>query len=153
MMGHVLQHPTGLLHLIVAVLAIVFGTAVVLSQKGTSRHKLLGRSYFVMMIATNVSAFLIYEVYGRFALFHWMALFSLLTVVAGYIPARTRKPFWRRRHAYFMSASYVGLLAALAAEILTRTPWLSFIGAVSVASTAVIVVGLIVMFVRIPRLL
>jgi uncharacterized membrane protein len=153
MMEHVFRHPVGLLHLIVAVLGIVFGTVVILSRKGTASHRWYGRAYAIMMVATNLSAFLIYEVYGRFALFHWMAVFSLLTVLAGYIPVRTRKPRWRQRHAYFMSASYVGLLAALAAEILTRTPWLPFLGAVGVASTAVIAIGLIIMFWRIPRLL
>lgn len=153
MMEHVLRHPVGLLHLLVAIIGIISGTVVILSKKGTAAHKWFGRSYVIMMVAINLSAFLIYEVYGRFALFHWMAVFSLLTVIAGYIPAQTRKSNWRARHAYFMSASYVGLLAALAAEILTRTPWLPFLGAVGIASTAVIVLGLVIMFRRIPRLL
>ena len=153
MTEHVLRHPVGLLHLLVAILGIAFGSVVILSEKGTAAHKWFGRAYVIMMVAINLSAFMIYEVYGRFALFHWMAVFSLLTVLAGYMPARTRKPNWRARHAYFMSASYVGLLAALAAEILTRTPWLPFLGAVGIASTAVIVLGLIIMFRRIPKLL
>jgi hypothetical protein len=105
------------------------------------------------MVAVNVSAFLIYELFGGLGLFHWMALFSLLTVLAGYFPARSRRPGWRIRHAYFMSGSYVGLIAALAAEILTRTPWLPFFGAVAVASISVIVLGILAMFRFIPRLL
>lgn len=152
-MEHTLQHPIGLAHLVIALLAMVFGTLVIISSKGTRKHKWLGRAYVGSMVAVNVSAFLIYELFGGLGLFHWMALFSLLTVLAGYFPARSRRPGWRIRHAYFMSGSYVGLIAALAAEILTRTPWLPFFGAVAVASISVIVLGILVMFRFIPRLL
>ena len=152
-MDHTLQHPVGLAHLSVAILAIGLGVAVIVCRKGTRVHKWLGRGYLFMMIAVNVTAFVIYEVFGGFGMFHWMALFSLLTVLAGYIPVRMRSRDWKAPHAYFMSGSFVGLIAALAAEILTRTPWLPFIGAVAVASVAVIVLGLLLMFRFIPRLL
>lgn len=152
-MEHTLNHPMGLAHLIIALMAIVFGTLVILSRKGTRKHKWLGRAYLGSMVAVNVSAFLIYELFGGFGLFHWMALFSLLTVLAGYFPVRLRRADWKIKHAYFMSGSYVGLLAALAAEVLTRTPWLPFFGAVAVASISVIVLGIMIMFRLIPRLL
>jgi uncharacterized membrane protein len=150
---HVLQHTSGLLHSIVAIAAIAFGTAVILSRKGTATHKWLGRGYVIMMVAVNITAFLLYEVFGEFGMFHWMAAFSLLTVLAGYITARSRTPGWKTRHAYFMCGSYVGLLAALAAEILTRTPGLPFLSAVAAATLSVIALGLVVMFRTIPRLL
>lgn len=150
-MQHTLQHPVGLTHLLLAVLAIVAGTLVVLAKKGTRRHRWLGRIYVGMMIAVNVTAFLIYELFGGFGLFHWMALFSLLTLLIGYVSVRSRSGGWKVRHAYFMSGSYVGLIAALAAEILTRTPWLPFFGAVAVASISVIFVGIMLMFRYIPR--
>jgi uncharacterized membrane protein len=152
-MQHTLQHPLGLAHLAIALLAIVSGTLVLLSRKGTRRHRWLGRAYVCAMIGVNLTAFSIYELFGGFGLFHWMALASLLTVLGGYIPARSRKPGWKTRHAYFMAGSYVGLIAALAAEILTRTPWLAFEHAVAVASFVVISVGLVLMFRMIPRLL
>jgi uncharacterized membrane protein len=152
-MQHTLEHPLGLAHLAIALLAIISGTLVVLSRKGTSRHRWLGRAYAAAMIGVNLTAFSIYELFGGFGLFHWMALASLLTVLAGCVPALSRKPGWKTRHAYFMAGSYVGLLAALAAEILTRTPWLAFEEAVAVASFVVIFVGLVLMFRMIPRLL
>lgn len=152
-MEHTLQHPTGLAHVIIALLAIVIGTLVVLSRKGTRRHRWLGRGYVCTMVLVNVSAFLIYELFGGFGLFHWMALASLFTVLFGYIPVRFRRPGWKVQHAYFMSGSYVGLIAALAAESLTRTSWLPFLGAVAVASISVIVLGILLMFRFIPRLL
>ena len=152
-MEHTLQHPIGLMHLITALLAILVGTLVILSRKGTRKHKWLGRTYVSMMVAVNVSAFLIYELIGGFGLFHWMALFSLLSVLVGYVPARLRKPGWKTQHAYFMSGSYVGLVAALAAESLTRYIWLPFFSAVAVISVAVIFLGVALMFRSIPRLL
>lgn len=105
------------------------------------------------MIAVNASALLIYELFGGFGLFHWMALLSLLTVLVGYLPARLRGPGWKARHAYFMSGSYVGLIAALAAETFTRTEWLPFFVAVGVISISVIFIGVLLMMRFIPRLL
>ncbi|MEQ9563199.1 MAG: DUF2306 domain-containing protein [Woeseiaceae bacterium] len=152
-MEHSLQHPLGLIHVLLAVLAIAFGALVIFSRKGTRKHKWFGRCYVGSMVAVNGSALMIYELFGSFGLFHWMALLSLLSVLAGYIPARIRKPGWRAQHAYFMSGSYAGLIAALAAEILTRTPWLPFFGSVAVATCLVVVVGIMLMFRFIPRLL
>ncbi|CAM3683030.1 DUF2306 domain-containing protein [Rheinheimera salexigens] len=152
-MEHTLQHPIGLMHLVVAMLAIVIGALVVLAKKGTSKHKWLGRAYVAMMLAVNVTAFLIYELFGGFGLFHWMALFSLLSVVIGYVPARLRKPGWKAQHAYFMCGSYVGLLAAFAAETMTRYLWLPFFTAVTIVSLTVIFIGILLMFRFIPRIL
>lgn len=152
-MNHTLQHPLGLAHVAIALLAVLVGTLVVLSKKGTKRHRLLGRAYVGLMIGVNLTALLIYELFGGFGLFHWMALLSLVTVLAGYTPARSRAPGWKTWHAYFMAGSYVGLIAALSAEILTRTPWLGFNEAVAVASLVVIVAGLMLMFRIVPRLL
>ncbi len=152
-MEHTLQHPIGLAHVIIALLAIIIGTLVILSRKGTRKHKWLGRGYVCTMVAVNISAFLIYELFGGFGLFHWLALVSLLTVLVGYIPARLRGPGWKVQHAYFMSGSYVGLIAALAAETLTRMPLLPFFGAVALASISVIFLGIVLMFRFIPRLL
>jgi len=151
-MQHTLQHPVGLIHLVVAILAIVAGTLVVLARKGTRVHRWLGRAYVGLMIAVNATAFLIYELFGSVGLFHWMALASLLTVLVGFVAVRSRSPGWKVRHAYFMSGSFVGLIAALAAEILTRTPLLPFFGAVAVASISVICLGVLLMFRYIPRL-
>jgi uncharacterized membrane protein len=152
-MEHTLQHPIGLAHLITALSAILIGALVVLSKKGTRKHRWLGRGYVGMLVAVNISAFLIYELFDGFGLFHWMALFSLLSVLAGYIPARSRQPGWKIQHAYFMSGSYVGLVAALAAETLTRYISLPFFAAVATVSISVIVLGVLLMFRFIPRLL
>ena len=149
-MEHTLQHPIGLLHLVTALLAIVAGLMVVFSKKGTRKHRYLGRAYAVLMVAVNATAFMIYELFGGFGLFHWMALLSLATVIIGYIPARTRSPGWRDRHAYFMSGSFVGLIAAFAAETMTRWLPVPFFAAVGIVSFLVSAIGIYLMLRLIP---
>ena len=112
----------GWLHMLSAIVAIGFGTAIVLGTKGTRRHVLLGRSYLAAQIVCCGTAFGIYELYGGWGQFHWMATFEVGCIAAGMIPllARRRITRWKERHAFYMSWSYVGLLAAAAAEVTTR---------------------------------
>jgi len=150
MLAHTLQHPLGLLHLLVAVAAIAAGAAVLAAAKGTPSHRWSGRVYLGAMVAVNLSALLIYELFDGFGAFHWLALASLATVLAGYGETLIRRPGWVTRHAYYMSGSYIGLIAALAAEVLTRTPLLPFFEAVLLASVGVISAGMWLMFRLVP---
>ena len=114
-------------HFVLAIAAIGAGAAVALARKGTSRHRQLGRTYGFLLIGVNVTALMIYGLFGRFGPFHIFAVISLITVLVGWIPARRRSPdAWIVYHAYFMSWSYVGLLAAAAAETLSRIPTARF---------------------------
>lgn len=153
MMEHYANHPMGLVHLIMALAAIAFGTTIIFSRKGTAIHRWLGRGYLVTMLAVNGTALLIYELFGRFGPFHWMALASLAVVLVGYWPARRRTPGWRVQHAYFMTGSYVGLLAALASEISTRARILPFFDAVALVSLVVIGLGVWLMRRWLPGIL
>ncbi len=153
MIAHWQAHPLGFAHVAVAVLAILFGTLVIAARKGTAYHRRMGRAYFASMLAVNITALAIYELFGRFGPFHWMALASLATLIVGYLPTKTRSPGWLPRHAYFMAGSYVGLLAALASEIFTRVPGVAMFEGVAVASTVVIVAGVWLMIRRIPGIL
>ena len=143
----------GLVHLAVSLAAILFGTAVLLTRKGTRKHRRLGRAYLLMMLALNVTALAIYELFDGFGLFHWMALFSLASVLLGYWPAWRKSAGWKVRHAYFMTGSYVGLIAALVSEVATRTAIVPFFEAVAIASAGVIVVGVWWMRRSIPGIL
>jgi hypothetical protein len=100
------------------------------------------------------TAFLIYDLLGRFGPFHIAAILSSITVVAGWIPVRRRKPSrWVEHHAIWMSWSYVGLLAALAAETLSRVPNSPFWWMVAGASLAVVAIGYAVIRRTMPRIL
>ncbi|GJM40669.1 MAG: hypothetical protein DHS20C20_09510 [Ardenticatenaceae bacterium] len=114
----------GLIHTIFGVVALLAGTAVILLRKGTRWHRTLGHIYLTNMLALNISALFIYRLFGTFGPFHWLALISLLTLIAGMVPIFTRRPKggWLELHASFINGSYVGLVAATAAEIASRLP-------------------------------
>lgn len=133
----------GWLHTGAAVVALTAGAGVLVQRKGTRRHRRLGWLSVVGMVTLNVTALLIYRLSGHFGPFHAGALLSLATVVAGVLQAVRRQPpdGWVERHYYWMTFSYVGLLAAAASEAATRLARTTFWGAVALASAAVLAVG------------
>ena len=133
----------GLIHTIFSGAALVAGAVVLLLRKGTTRHRRLGWSYVISMAGLNVTALLIYRLTGHFGPFHVAAIVSLVTVGAGAWAAVRRRPAkqWLARHYYWMTYSYVGLVAAAVAEVVTRLQTDSFWWAVIVASAGVFAVG------------
>ena len=77
----------GLTHFVSAILAMFFGMGVVLLKKGTKKHIWVGYSYAISMIVLNLTALLIYKLFGKFGPFHAAAVFSFLTLLGGLIPA------------------------------------------------------------------
>lgn len=142
----------GTIHTLLAFTAILAGGLVVAWRKGTRFHKLVGRVYFVSMAGLNLSALLIYSLFGVFGPFHWLALASLLTIAAGLVPAVRKKPIgsWLFYHAEFMSWSYVGLLAAAVSEVTTRLLHFPFGWTVAITSLLVLVTGGIVLKRAVP---
>lgn len=130
-------------HIGTAVSALILGLCVVLARKGTRLHKQLGYAYFINMLGLNVSALFIYQLTGHFGPFHGAALASLLTLIAGFIPAYLRLPHgrWLDFHYEFMNWSYVGLIAAGVSEAATRIPSTPFWPAVIVSMFAVFALG------------
>ena len=123
----------GWIHTFAALAAMTAGAGVLLIRKGTRRHRQIGWAYVVSMLLLNVTALLIYRLFGRFGPFHVGAVFSLVTVVAGTAAALgARRARGRRdavararaleRHYQWMTWSYVGLIAAAVSEIATRMP-------------------------------
>lgn len=136
----------GLVHTLLALLAMLLGWRVLVKPKGNRLHKITGYIYVAAMVAMNATGLFIQSLF-QFGPFHWLALFSLVTVVAGVWAARGigRKPGAFKMHYELMSWSYVGLLAAFISEVMTRTPWVrdgtSFALTVLVATVTVILVG------------
>ena len=133
----------GWLHTASALAALASGAAVLLRRKGTRAHRRLGWAYAASMLVLNGTALLIYRLSGGFGPFHVAALMSLGSLVCGVVPAVRRRPAekWVERHYYWMTYSYVGLLAAAASEVATRLPGTVFWWAVAVASLAVFAAG------------
>lgn len=118
-LNDIIHSNIGWFHFILAVLAMLTGTIVLLNKKGTQFHKRTGYVYVVSMLLMNLSSFFIINFDG-FSIFHFFAIVSLITIFGGMIPAIKKKKNWFGYHFYFMSWSVVGLYCAFWSEIGTR---------------------------------
>jgi uncharacterized membrane protein len=157
------MNPLGAVHLTLAIASLALGAAVlVLTVKGSTRHRQVGWAYAIAMLGLNVTALMIYRLFRNFGPFHVAAVLSLVTLVFGVGSAlRARLARGRRDmtargravqfHYHWMAYSYVGLVAAAVAETLTRLPFArpqpgaggAFFTAVIVGSVGVFVAGAI----------
>lgn len=96
------------LHTLAAALALGAGAAVLISAKGTPRHRLLGRIGALAMLVTALSSFGI-PGDGRFSVIHLLSLGTLFSLGMGYRAIRARKI---AAHAGFMRGAWLGLLMA-----------------------------------------
>lgn len=130
-------------HLIAACTALIAGLCLFFARKGTRLHKQFGYVYFLNMLGLNISALFIYRLTGHFGPFHGAALVSLLTLLAGFIPAFMHLPQgrWLELHYEFMNWSYVGLVAAGVSEAATRLPSAPFWPAVAAGTMVVFIIG------------
>lgn len=145
----------GTLHLVFAIGALTFGAAVACRPKGDQRHRALGYFYAISLLLVNVSALSVYEDSAGVGPFHILALVSLVTLISGFIPAFLRRPVtgWLDLHAYFMSWSYVGLVAAGTAQIATMSASLPPRLAVGLPSILIVMIGGVLIHTRVPRTL
>lgn len=122
-MEHIVSGITGFIHLIASIIALITGLFVLSTSKGTKTHKMVGYVYSLSMILLNLTAFMIYTLYGKFGIFHWFAVISCMTLFAGLYPVLTKKSKnYLLTHFNFMYWSVVGLYCAFMAEIFSRLP-------------------------------
>lgn len=142
-MQDIIQSPEGALHFAFAVLAMLAGTAVLFLKKATKLHIRVGYAYVFAMLGVNLTAFLIYRLFGGFGVFHIAAIVSLLTMAGGMFPllfkTKSKKRFYF--HFMFMYWSVMGLYAAFVAETLTRIPETPFFNMVGFATGGVMLLG------------
>jgi uncharacterized membrane protein len=112
----------GAAHFAAALAALALGLAVILEQKGTMTHRMIGGGYAVAMILLNVTALGIYRLTGHITPFHLLALISLAILARALAAVWRRRTGWLVTHYYSMAWSYVGLLAAASAEVAARVP-------------------------------
>lgn len=109
----------GYLHLLFSIISMITGLIVILNTKGTKFHKIVGYVYVVNMLLLNISSFFISNFNG-FSIFHFFAIVSLITILAGMYPVLKRTKNWLQKHYYFMAWSVVGLYCAFWSEVGTR---------------------------------
>ncbi len=114
---------TGLVHFVFSLLALVFGSLVLALPKGTVLHRRIGIAYAISMVVVLLTAFMTYRLFGGWGIFHWTAVVSSATLVAGLLPVWLRKPAsYLSLHFNFMYWSVMGVYAAFVSETLVRLP-------------------------------
>lgn len=123
-LGNFITSNTGLVHFIASLFALIFGTLILVCSKGTSKHKFMGRLYGLAMLVVLVTAFMTYRLFGTWGIFHWTALISSLTLVAGLFPILAKRPTdsYMSLHYSFMYWSVAGVYGAFVSETLVRLP-------------------------------
>jgi uncharacterized membrane protein len=141
-------------HIVAALSALVAGAAVLVSPKGTRRHRAIGASYVVALLAVDVAALSLHRE-NSFGVFHVLALVSLVTIVVGMAPLLLckRSPPIIATHAYCMTWSYAGLVAAGCGQLAAVVG--QHVGAWIVPfaiGTTLLICGVLI-FVRVPPIL
>jgi uncharacterized membrane protein len=150
-MKYLVHDLTGSIHLFSSILALVIGSCVLVTAKGTRIHKRMGYAYALSMLALNATAFNLYHLFNRFGPFHIAAILSLLTLLMGILPAIFRKAAsksWLYYHVPGMYYSVIGLYAAFASEVLTRIPGLPFFALVFIATAMIMFFGVLIFNVK-----
>lgn len=119
---HLITSNTGLIHTIASMIALILGTVSLCIAKGTLLHKRIGYSYAIAMVILITTAFMLYNLFGTWGIFHWSAVISSLTLLAGMIPILMRVKNYISLHLGFMYWSVIGLYGAFTAEVFVRLP-------------------------------
>ena len=100
-------------HVVAALSALLTGAAVLLLPKGTHTHRTIGTLYVLALVLVNVAALSLHRE-SAFGVFHALAVISLVTITVGLSPLLLgkRSPAVFATHAYCMTWSYAGLVAA-----------------------------------------
>jgi uncharacterized membrane protein len=113
--------------MVLATAGIVVGSIQLLRPKGGSVHRALGYAFVYAMLIADGAVMLVFQFTGRFNILHIGAIANLLCIILAMVAVlRSPRPSnWKLQHYYWMSWSYVGLLAAAATELVVRTSHLA----------------------------
>src|SRR4051812_20113632 len=112
----------GAAHFPAPLAAPAVGGVGLLVRRGTHTPPLTGIAYVAALVVANVTALGVYQLTGQFGPFHMLALISLAILARGVVAMLRRPPGWLLAHYYSMAWSYIGLLAAASAEVVSRAP-------------------------------
>ena len=134
---------TGVAHVGFGLVSLVVGSLVLFLAKGTTTHRALGTTLVLCLFGLNLTALLIYRVFGGFGPFHALSVLNLIILLAGFASAVVKWPRtrWLRNHYYLMGWAYVGLLTATGAEIMVRVPGVPWMWAVVAPSLLIPIAG------------
>jgi uncharacterized membrane protein len=142
-MYNLINNQIGLIHFIASVLALIFGSAVLVMTKGSKIHIRTGYLYLANMLVLLVTSFMLYNLFGKWGIFHYFAVLSSFTLLLGMVPIFLRNQIknWAYLHFSFMYWSVIGLYGAFVSEMMTRIPEVPFYNMVGLATAGVMLVG------------
>lgn len=140
-------------HVAAATAALLAGAAVLLLPKGTPTHRRIGAAYVVALVIVDVAALSLHRE-ATFGVFHALAVASLVTIAVGIGPLLlgARTPVAVTTHAFCMTWSYAGLLAAGCGQ-LTVAAGPDLAGWVPLVIGTVLVISGVAIFGRVPSTL
>jgi uncharacterized membrane protein len=105
------MQPIVVLHLAFAVAALALGVVVLARRKGTRSHRILGRTWALLMAAVALSSFLIFEIcHGVGPSFvHLLSVWTLISLACAIYFIRRGNV---RAHRGFMIGTFLGLAGA-----------------------------------------
>ncbi len=141
-------------HTVAAVSALLVGAAVLLSPKGTRTHRRFGTVYVLALVLVNVAALSLHRE-ATFGVFHGLAVASLVTIAIGLVPLLLGKwsPPVIATHAYCMTWSYAGLVAAGCGQLAVAVGLDSPAWVVPVVIATVLSISGVIIFGRVPSIL
>jgi hypothetical protein len=109
----------GWMHTIACVAAMFAFVPVMLTPKGSRRHRASGRAYSIAYVVLCVTSFGIYS-QQRFWFPHWLAIGGLAVLSVGYLAARLKPRGWRYVHLSAMLLSAYNLFGGAVNEAFLR---------------------------------
>ena len=141
-------------HVLAAFSALLVGAAVLVAPKGTHAHRVIGTVYVSTLVLVDVAALSVHRE-AAFGVFHALAVISLITVAVGVsaLLLGRRSPPVIATHAYCMTWSYAGLVAAGCGQLVVAVgqddgPW-----AVPLVIGTVLSISGVLIFARVPSTL
>ena len=134
-----------------AVSALLLGAAALFMAKGTQTHRVIGAAYVVALVLVNMAALSLHRE-NTFGVFHVLAVTSLVTIGVGLSPLLLgrRSPPVIATHAYCMTWSYAGLVAAGCGQLVVAVGPGDGSWAVPVVIATVLSISGVVIFGRVP---
>jgi uncharacterized membrane protein len=141
-------------HVVAAFSALAAGAAVLPLPKGTHTHRVIGTTYVIALVLVNVAALSLHQE-NMFGVFHALAVVSLITIAVGLTPLLLgkRSPAAIATHAYCMTWSYAGLVAAGCGQLSVAVGQDAGAWLVPVAIGVVLSISAVVIFGKVPPVL
>ena len=116
------------IHIVVALLALVLGTAMMVRRKGTRSHRLIGKAFLALMLVVATTALFIRHIND--GSFSWIHIFVPVTFFAAWEAVHYVRKGNIRGHKRAVTGLYFGaLLIPGALSVLPgRTMWMILFG-------------------------